>query len=253
MKRLGLIGFALLGLTVHDPAIAQDAGCYMVTSSGQYLDLGGLCRKNPTVKRVVKRPKPARTVLARANLNRRSINGNFPVSSNNLAAFLQVIRYAEGTAAGDGYRIQYTGVRFSSFGDHPRRVICAGIRGSRVCSSAAGAYQFLETTWDDVASTIGASDFSPEWQDRGAIELIRRANALDDIEAGRIEEAIAKVSPIWASFPRWRGDYNGHYSQSVVPMEELLAEFNNRLNNLGGSSTLVSDPNSRYLRLERRS
>jgi muramidase (phage lysozyme) len=232
---------------------AQESGCFMVTSSGQYLDLAGLCRKNPNVKRIA---KPKAVSIARVSPKRQVFPGNFPVSSNNLTAFLQVIRYAEGTASADGYRIQYTGARFSSFGDHPRRVICGGIRGSQVCSSAAGAYQFLETTWDDVATAIGASDFSPDWQDRGAIELIRRSKALEDVEAGRIEEAIAKVAPVWASFPRYRGDYNGVYGQSVVSMEELLREFTGYLAGLGGSGSqnntqLVSNPTSRYIRLDR--
>jgi len=242
---------ALLNFVTFDPSgsSAQDAGCFMVTSSGKYLDLTGLCKKNPPVKRIVK-PKPV-AVIAKANPSRQ-FSSNFPVSSNNLIAFLQVIRYAEGTASSDGYRIQYTGAKFSSYGDHPRRVICGGIRGRQVCSSAAGAYQFLETTWDDVAGAIGANDFSPDSQDRGAIELIRRAKALEDVEAGRIEEAIAKVAPVWASFPRYRGDYNGYYRQSVVSMEELLNEFSSKLSSLGGNSTqLVSNPNSRYIRMER--
>jgi muramidase (phage lysozyme) len=245
----GITIAALLNFATFSPSEshAQDAGCFMVTSSGQYMDLTGLCKKNPPV---VKRVKPKPIAIAKVNPSRQ-FPANFPVSSNNLIAFLQVIRYAEGTASADGYRIQYTGARFSSYGDHPRRVICGGIRGQQVCSSAAGAYQFLETTWDDVAGAIGANDFSPDSQDRGAIELIRRAKALEDIEAGRIEEAIAKVAPVWASFPRYRGDYNGYYGQSVVSMEELLGEFSNRLSGLGGSNTqLVSNP-SRYIRMER--
>jgi muramidase (phage lysozyme) len=252
---LGMTVTALFSLAILNPSSgsAQEAGCFMVTSSGQYVDLTGICKKNPKVKRIVK-PKPA--LIAKVAPIRQSFTGNFPVSSNNLTAFLQIIRYAEGTSSADGYRIQYTGSRFSSFGDHPRRVICGGIRGQQVCSSAAGAYQFLETTWDDVANAIGASDFSPDWQDRGAIELIRRAKALEDVETGRIEEAIAKLAPVWASFPRYRGDYYGSYGQSVVSMEELLNEFSSRLASLGGSGNqnntqLVSNPTSRFIRLER--
>jgi muramidase (phage lysozyme) len=258
LNRLHVFGMgvtALFSLAILNPSsgYAQEAGCFMVTSSGQYVDLTGICKKNPKAKRFI---KPKATPIARVAPIRQSFPGNFPVSSNNMTAFLQVIRYAEGTASADGYRIQYTGSRFSSFGDHPRRVICGGIRGQQVCSSAAGAYQFLETTWDEVAVAIGASDFSPDWQDRGAIELIRRAKALDDVEAGRIEDAIAKVAPVWASFPRYRGDSYGAYGQSVVSMEELLGEFSARLYSLGGSgspnnSQLVSNPATRYIRLER--
>lgn len=206
-------------VTTVDTAEAQESSCFMVTPSGNYMDLSGLCKKNPPPQKP--KPKPS------ARLSKRS--PNYPVlsypSEINLLAFLRIIRYAEGTASSDGYNIQFTGVRFSSFADHPRRVICSYYRGKELCSSAAGAYQFLETTWDDVASSIGAGDFRPEWQDRAAVELIRRSGALNDVLSGRIEDAIAKVAPVWASFPRWYGDYSGEYGQSVIPMDELVQEF----------------------------
>jgi muramidase (phage lysozyme) len=187
--------------------------CFMVTSSGKRLDLGHLCTKNPPL--VKPKPKPAVQTLSSLS---------FPASVN-LKAFLRVIRYAEGTDAEDGYQIQYTGARFYSFADHPRVAKCGSIRGGSVCSTAAGAYQFLETTWDDVAARIGAGDFSPAWQDRGAMELIDRAGAMADVESGNVEKAIAKLAPTWASFPRWYGDLDGSYSQSVVPMDKLVQIF----------------------------
>ncbi len=206
-------------------AIAQEFnGCYMVDSSGRRIDLNELCRKNPPVAKP--KPKPAPKAITKPARPQpvAAVRPVFPPSAN-LQAFLQVIRYAEGTDSSDGYQIQYTGRRFYSFADHPRQVICGSIRGSRVCSTAAGAYQFLETTWDSVADAIGAPDFSPYWQDMGAVELIRRAGALEDVYAGRIETAIAKVAPVWASFPRWRGDSYGSYGQSVVSMDTLLDVF----------------------------
>ncbi|NJK59203.1 MAG: glycoside hydrolase family 104 protein [Oscillatoriales cyanobacterium SM2_1_8] len=151
-------------------AIAQ--GCFMQLSSGQYINLNDLCAKNPLPPPPPVRPaSPARRSASRATAAATVYTPiAFPPSSRNLQAFLQVIRYAEGTDAGDGYQIAFTGRRFASLQDHPRAVHCSG----RLCSSAAGAYQFLETTWDNVAAAIGASDFRPEWQDRAAIELIRR-------------------------------------------------------------------------------
>lgn len=204
---------AIAGLTQSHAAIAFETdSCYMLTSSGRRIDLNSLCKKNPPMPK----PKPPQ----QQSKKRAAPTIAFPASVN-LQAFLMTIRYAEGTDSGDGYQIQFTGSRFFNFNDHPRNVICSG----RLCSSAAGAYQFLETTWDDVANSIGARDFSPVWQDRGAIELIRRAGAMEDVEAGRATDAISKLAPIWASFPRWSGDYRGYYDQSVVPMEELAEVF----------------------------
>lgn len=145
--------------------------------------------------------------------------------SSNLLAFLKMIRYAEGTSNGEGYQIMFTSRRFYNFVDHPRRMNCSMFRGRQLCSTAAGAYQFLDTTWDRVARSIGATDFGPGWQDRAATELIRRSGALADIEAGNIERAIAKTAGIWASFPRWHGDSRGQYNQAVKPMSELLRVF----------------------------
>ncbi|MFQ3678892.1 MAG: glycoside hydrolase family 104 protein [Pseudanabaenaceae cyanobacterium] len=236
-------GVLALGLTWGwgaQGAIAQ--GCFMQLSSGQYIDLNDLCAKNPLPPPPAPRPaaRPRSEVRPRAAAPTYTPMV-FPPSSRNLQAFLQVIRYAEGTDSADGYQIAFTGRRFAGLQDHPRTVHCSG----RLCSSAAGAYQFLETTWDSVAAAIGASDFRPEWQDRAAIELIRRRGALEDIEAGRIETAIAKLAPEWASFPRWWGDTDGAYGQSVVDMGTLLAVFQQRL--AGGG---YSQP-SRYLRLSR--
>jgi muramidase (phage lysozyme) len=222
---------SLVNLNLNEKAIAQSISntnpadtCFMVTTSGKRVDLGYLCTKNP---QIIPKPRP---VQVNTNFNNSGFtnsgftNSNFSGSAN-LKAFLMVIRYAEGTDSQDGYQIQYTGTRFYDFADHPRIARCGNIRGKSVCSTAAGAYQFLETTWDDVASAVGVSDFSPASQDRGAMELIYRAGAMSDVESGNIPKAIAKLANVWASFPRWSGDADGSYSQSVVSMDELLQVF----------------------------
>jgi muramidase (phage lysozyme) len=226
---------AVAGMTsTVDPLEAQESSCFMISPSGNYMDLSNLCKKSPPPQK----PKPLR-ISAKAR-NSKRLSPVYPAlsfpSEVNLQAFLRVIRYAEGTSSEDGYNIQFTGTRFGSFADHPRRVICSYYSGRQLCSSAAGAYQFLETTWDDVAGSIGAGDFRPEWQDRGAIELIRRAGALDDVLSGRVEEAISKAAPVWASFPRWYGDSYGEYGQSVVPMDELVQEFRRQQQVIASSS-----------------
>lgn len=116
-------------------------------------------------------------------------------------AFLMTIRAGEGTAGANGYRTMFGGGLIDSFADHPRQVICRNTANGRICSSAAGAYQFLRATWDRVAAKLGLPDFSPASQDAGALELIREKGALEDVKAGRFDVAVNKCRKVWASMP----------------------------------------------------
>jgi len=115
----------------------------------------------------------------------------------NVAAVLRVIRACEGTAADDGYRTLFGYERFDSFADHPRRLVTKG----SYSSTAAGAYQIIERTWDGLVRQHGFTDFTPATQDAAAVALIAGRGALDDVRAGRLEDAIAKLAPEWASLP----------------------------------------------------
>lgn len=122
-------------------------------------------------------------------------------ASSNTSAFLQMIRVAEGTDGPNGYRMLFGGSTFSDYSDHPRQYIKAMSNGQPITSSAAGAYQFLAKTWDSVRAKLGLPDFSPANQDAAAVELIRQAGALGDVQAGRFATAVRKVRKIWASLP----------------------------------------------------
>jgi muramidase (phage lysozyme) len=129
-------------------------------------------------------------------------------AQDNISAFLWMIRNCEGTAGPDGYKTMFTGKKFDSFADHPRKAITAGVNGKGLTSTAAGAYQFLTTTWDECKRQLGLADFSPENQDKACILLLKRRKALDDIKAGRFEVAIKKCNLEWASLPG--SPYNQH-------------------------------------------
>jgi muramidase (phage lysozyme) len=133
----------------------------------------------------------------------------------NVKAFLAVIRAGEGTSDSGGYSRHYGGTSFDSFADHPRIAITAG----RWTSTAAGAYQFLSRTWDECAAALDIADFSPKNQDLAALFLIDRRKALEDVLAGRIEQAIAKCNREWASLP------GSPYGQPVRTMEQALATY----------------------------
>jgi muramidase (phage lysozyme) len=122
-------------------------------------------------------------------------------ADSNVQAFLKMIRAGEGTDGPNGYRMLFGGGLFDSFADHPRRSVTARLGGKPITSTAAGAYQFLSTTWDDCRRALGLTDFSPESQDRAAIYLIGRRRALDDVRAGRFESAVQKCAKEWASLP----------------------------------------------------
>ena len=155
------------------------------------------------------------------------------VAERNAAAFLMMIRTAEGTAGPNGYRTMFGGRLFDSYADHPRQAKqFVNGAGQRLWTSAAGAYQFMAVspipggstrvnTWDRLQSKLGLPDFSPASQDAAAVELIREAGALGDVRAGRFDEAVAKVRGIWASLP------GAGYAQPEKSLETLRLAFLN--------------------------
>lgn len=133
----------------------------------------------------------------------------------NLAAFLKVIRRCEGTAGPNGYRTMFGGVLFESLDDHPRSANTYMLGGKPITSTAAGAYQFLSSTWDEVRAMPPAlPDFGRASQDEGAIRLIKRRGAYDDVIAGRLDQAIARCAKEWASLP------GSPYGQPVKTLEQ---------------------------------
>lgn len=135
----------------------------------------------------------------------------------NEMAFLACIRIAEGTAGPAGYRTLFGGGLFSNdYVDHPRIARqFTDKKGRKLWTSAAGAYQFMAVsqipgnrtnatrvnTWDRIKAKLNLPDFTPESQDRAALELIDECGALEDVRAGRFAVAITKCRGVWASLP----------------------------------------------------
>jgi muramidase (phage lysozyme) len=137
----------------------------------------------------------------------------------NVRAFLDMIAHAEGTAGlgDDGYNVIVGGGLFSDYADHPRMLIELPKLGIK--STAAGRYQFLSRTWDVLVAQCGLRNFSPLAQDRAAVRMFRWANALDEIQAGKVSAAIVLCRKLWASLP------NAGYGQREHKLEKLTAVY----------------------------
>ena len=130
----------------------------------------------------------------------------------NRAAFLAMIRQSEGTAGANGYRTYYGGSLFDSFADHPN----IAHKAAGITSTAAGAYQFLYSTWKECQRALGLPDFSPASQDQAALYLLKRSGALAAIDAGQFTRAVQLAAPTWASLP---GAGYGQHENSLAALQ----------------------------------
>jgi muramidase (phage lysozyme) len=117
------------------------------------------------------------------------------------------LAFAEGTRghSQDGYNVMFSFRLMNGCQSHPNQCI----RFGGTCSTAAGRYQFLNTTWRSVASARNLQSFEPENQERGAAYLIsttRRVNVPQDraMTAAEFSNAMSKLSYEWASLPPGR-------------------------------------------------
>lgn len=152
----------------------------------------------------------------------------------NQRAFLALIAFSEGTDRNgtEGYRICY-GYRhtIADLSEHP--AITGEWRGEKLSdqmcrdagqqpgcvSTAAGRYQIIKPTWVSCRNELRLPDFGPQSQDRAALLLCARRGATDDILAGRVAAAVAKVRKEWASLP------GAGYNQPERRIGALVAVF----------------------------
>lgn len=155
-------------------------------------------------------------------------------AARNIAAFLQVLRQAEGTdAQPDPYRVTF-GYRhvIQSLADHPTETgewaglvlsdgMCSAAGFGPGCrSTAAGAYQIIRPTWRKLRDRLGLVDFGAASQDAAAVELLRQRGALGAVEAGDLVAAVRLARHEWASLP------GNTAKQQQRPIATLAAWFN---------------------------
>lgn len=148
-------------------------------------------------------------------------------------ALLNTIRFAEGTWAGgrdEGYRTLYGGGRFEDLSRHPEIAV-----RRRYVSAAAGAYQFLPSTWKEASAKLGLRDFGVLSQDQAALYLIERRGVLMAIDQRGLDAAsLARLAPVWASLPTASG--GSYYGQPVKRRAELLQFYRQQLGLLRASA-----------------
>lgn len=156
--------------------------------------------------------------------------------ARNMQAFLRVIREGETSQDDSAYRMVFGGGFIESMAYHPRKPITDQLGGKAITSSAAGAYQFLSSTWDECAAELGLTDFGHDAQDLAAVYLIHRRGAFDDVIQGRIELAIKKCNREWASLP------GSPYGQPVMTLERAIDTYKRWGGQIGSTSTTPGQP-----------
>ena len=147
-----------------------------------------------------------------------------PGDGSGWARMSKVIKSGEGTLGDKGYTTQFTGTQFSDMSKHP-----AQIRSSNGLSSdAAGAYQFLSTTYNPAAKALGITDFSPQSQEKVGKYLAQKRGMNTDIvhtDKASFLKALDKIAPEWASMPTLKTG-TSHYGQGGLTPDEAWNIYN---------------------------
>ena len=136
----------------------------------------------------------------------------------------RVIKAGEGTSGDAGYTTMFTGAQFNDTSRHPRQIN----RSGRLASDAAGAYQFLSTTWDGAKNALNLPDFSPASQEKAGRYLAEKRGINPDAlyttkaELGR---ALDRIAPEWASMPTLRTG-TSYYGQGGISLDRAWSIYN---------------------------
>jgi muramidase (phage lysozyme) len=139
-----------------------------------------------------------------------------------IQAMLRVIRNAEGTDNDRGYNTRVGYTYFNNLDKKPGKKVW--IPSIKDYSSAEGAYQFLNTTWEGLSKDLGLKDFSRQSQDVAAVELLRKSGSLKKLLEGDFKSATHLAAPVWASLPTASGQ-GAYRNQRAKKLEHLKNIF----------------------------
>lgn len=131
-----------------------------------------------------------------------------------IRALMRTISASESNVS-NPYSIIYGGSRTQTYGQHPDQCIRISV-GPNLgnCSTAAGRYQFITTTWQEQSKKYhpGASglwlwkhySFEPQYQDVVTYRWLNDPNAWNAdlsklLQSGQISTVLRKLSPTWTS------------------------------------------------------
>ncbi len=173
-------------------------------------------------------PENQKSIIKLTSEKNRKIKSYYLITAKR-KALLNTIRYAEGTWKGGnsiGYRIIYGGDTFNNFKKHPNKLV-----KRKYASAAAGAYQFIPSTWKFLSNDMSLANFSPVNQDQAAIHLIRLKGVLQELDAkGLTQNIINRLSEEWASLPNI--SEQSTYGQPVKNKDELFKFYQLNLKHL---------------------
>jgi muramidase (phage lysozyme) len=154
---------------------------------------------------------------------------------NNVTAMLDLVAWAEGTDT--NYNMIYTGAKFTDYSRHPDRVMCS----AGLCSAAAGRYQFMPQTWNAVRAKLNLPDFSPQSQDKAAIQLMKDAGCYGAAVRGDVAEFADRCWTVWASFQGANGAKLDKRQRSH-PIYQLKAKYAEFLGTANGTNITAPLP-----------
>lgn len=96
-----------------------------------------------------------------------------------------------------------------------------------IVSSAAGRYQFLSKTWNNLSTSLGLTNFHATTQDIAAVQLMKDRNMIEPLLRGDLKTAVTRGSGEWASLPKadGTGAYKGQKARSFEAIEQKYNDF----------------------------